>query len=115
MYADHPDAWLYSWYSFLLSSQYETLLRGNDLDSVVSAYRQDDTKSARTNASIAKELFDFISSRPNGEPWDVLLFDIEKFYDTLHPRLLKQAWCKTLGCRNLPDDHYAIYKSIMDY
>ena len=80
---------------------------------MVSAYRRNDDKI--NNAVVAKELFDFVTERNPSESWEVLLFDVEKFYDTLHPRLLKAAWAKTIGERSLPIDHFAVYKSIVEY
>jgi hypothetical protein len=83
------------------------------LSEVVSAYRRNDEKI--NNAIVAKDLFDFISTRNPSESWEVLLFDVEKFYDTLHPKLLKTAWAKAIDKPSLPVDHFAVYKSIVDY
>lgn len=113
MYADHLDSLIYSWYSFLLSHYYEKKLSEYELTQVVSAYRRDSKK--RTNVSIAKEMFDFISTCPPDKNWDVLLFDVEKFYDTLDPVLLKKRWASLFSDYKLSEDQYSVFRSVTEY
>ncbi len=45
----------------------------------------------------------------------VLVSDIRQFFDRLDHARLKQAWAALLGERQLPPDHYAIYRSLTRY
>jgi hypothetical protein len=73
---------------------------------VVTAFRPD---SGKCNIHFAKEAFDWI--RDNGE-CTALAFDIKSFFDTLDHRVLKRQWAAALGRAQLPDDHYAVFKSL---
>lgn len=60
-------------------------------------------------------MFDFLEEQDVVKKYRVMLFDVKKFYDTLDPKILKKMWCYVLDVVSLPDDHFAVYKSIIDY
>ena len=105
-YSCHKDATIYAYYGSLLSQAYEKLLASRGLSAVVTAFRPD---SGKCNIDFAKDAFDWI--RANGE-CTALAFDIKSFFDTLDHRVLKRQWVAVIGKPNLPDDHYAIFKSL---
>jgi len=107
-YAAHADAAIYSYYSHLLSVRYEAELDRRGLTEVVSAFRSD----RGTNIHIAKEVFDFCKQN---RPCVALALDIKGFFDNLNHAVLKQAWKDLIGEQRLPDDHYAVYRSLTRY
>ena len=119
LYASHKDSLLYSWYAFVLASLYEKVLADSGLGDIVAAYRKDRT-SKRSNITTAYDFFSEIKKREE-DGCSVLLFDVEKFYDTLDPDILKECWLNTLNANTeeklaeLPLDHYNVYKSIVKY
>lgn len=104
-YAAHFDALVYSWYSCLISFQYEQYLKKEGLGDSVIAYR----KLGRSNIDFAKEVFEFVASK---DKCAVVAFDIKGFYDNLDPRILKMFWSKILGGKELPLDHYKVFRSV---
>ena len=116
LYATHIDAHIYSYYTKLLSEKYEIYLNENlEISNSISAYRQIrtlcDTKY-KNNVHFAKDIFDEIRARQNCV---ALSFDIENFFPTLNHTLLKSIWCKMLGCKALPKDHYNIFKAVTNF
>jgi len=107
-YASHKDAAIYAWYSHRLSEKYEDELSLRGLKDVVSAFRSDQG----TNIHIARDVFQFVRAN---RPCVTLALDIEGFFDNLDHAVLKRAWCHLLGETNLPDDHYAVYRSLTRY
>lgn len=113
MYADHMDTLIYSWYGYILAAWYESKLVDLWIQDCVVAYRNDNSR--RTNSSIAKDMFGFLRWQDTTKKYRVMLFDVKKFYDTLDPKILKKMWCYVLDVTSLPDDHFAVYKSIINY
>jgi Reverse transcriptase (RNA-dependent DNA polymerase) len=117
-YASHFDSQVYSYYAKeILGKLYEKLLLDEPkLSKCISAYRFIETypnsQRGKSNIHFAKEVFDFIKEQRNCV---ALLFDIEKFFDSLDHTHLKKCWCDLLQKSQLPDDHYNIYKSITDF
>lgn len=107
-YASHVDSHIYAYYASLLSKQYESKLVITDANSSVIAFRQ----LGKSNADFAKSAFDAISRK---SPCVVLAYDISGFFDNLDHRLIKKSWCDLLGVPRLPDDYFAIYKSITNH
>ena len=60
-------------------------------------------------------MFDFVRLQDPDKNYIILLFDIQKFYDTLDPGILKKMWCSLFRGYNLPEDHFAVYRSVVDY
>jgi len=113
-YASHKDAFIFSWYGFLLNSIYEQRIKQLGIDSNVIAYRTD---LHRNNIHFAKEVFDFVGAKGDCA---VLCFDIEKFFDTLDHKILKSAWRDllvgtSLDNGGLPEDHYAVLKAATNF
>lgn len=108
-YAAHKDAAIYAAYGYILSQKYELEIQKRGLNSVVTAFR---TSNNRCNIDFAKESFDWISS--NG-PCTALAFDVENFFGTLDHNILKNAWLEILETNRLPDDHFAVYRSLTKY
>jgi hypothetical protein len=105
-YSAHRDAAIYAYYGLRLSNAYEQLLTTKGLTSNVTAFRPD---SGKCNIDFAKEAFEWIR---NFGPCTALAFDIKSFFDTLDHLHLKRHWAAVLGLSKLPDDHYAVYKSL---
>ena len=105
-YSAHKDAAVYAYYGSVLTQAYEKVLADRGLSEVVTAFRPD---SGKCNIHFAREVFHWI--RAKGE-CTALAFDIKSFFDRLDHRLLKRRWAFVLGLPSLPEDHYAVYKSL---
>jgi hypothetical protein len=105
-YASHQDALIYSWYSYNLHDLLEDKILKLGLGTHVLAYRSIEQKC---NIHFAKDAFDFIQSQ---KACVAIAFDVKSFFDTLNHTILKQAWCELLKVDRLPDDHFAIFKSM---
>lgn len=116
LYATHIDAHIYSYYTQLLSVEYEKYLQKNlHVSNSISAYRQIRTlceTKFKNNVHFAKDVFDEIKKRRNCV---ALCFDIENFFPSLDHKLLKLIWAKMLECKSLPKDHYNIYKAVTKF
>lgn len=107
-YACHRDSHIYSYYSYLLSKAYEKRLVAKPFSECVLAYR----KLGKSNIDFANEAFFEISKRA---PCVVLGFDIEKYFDRIDHKRLKEGWSECLGLKRLPVDHYAVYRSLAKF
>lgn len=107
-YAAHHDALFYSWYGFQLESLLEPRLQTAGVTDCVLAYRT----QGRNNLHFAKDVFDYMAIQSSCV---ALAFDVTKFFDTLDHRLLKQAWVDLLQERELPPDHYTIFKAVTHF
>lgn len=107
-FASHIDSHIYSYYSRILQENYEFRLRGEGINDSVLAYRS----LAKTNVHYARDAFEAIRRLA---PCTVLTMDLEQFFDSLDHKILKIQWQLTLGVNYLPDDHYAVYKSITNF
>lgn len=107
-YASHYDSLVYSWYTNQLEFFYEQRLKDAGLNENVIAYR----KLGKSNIDFALEVFEFIKNSPCSA---TLSLDIKGFYDNLDFNLIKKAWKNNLNLNDLPEDHYAVFKSITKY
>jgi hypothetical protein len=107
-YAAHLDSHIYSYYGFLLGQRYEKRLAELNIGDVVLAFRS----LGKSNIEFADQVFRQIQKR--GE-CSVLALDLSQFFDRIDHQLLKQRWIALLGESKLPDDHFAIYKSLTRY
>ncbi|MBC3809261.1 group II intron reverse transcriptase domain-containing protein [Undibacterium seohonense] len=107
-YASHVDSHIYAYYSLQLSKQYEAAIDKYGLNECVIAFRS----LGKSNIQFAAEAFDEVKKRKNCH---VLCLDITGFFDNLDHQLLKSAWARLLQLAQLPDDHYAIFKSLTRY
>ena len=118
-YASHLDAQIYSYYADELRKKYEVILQDEGLENTVTAYRRipvedDDTDRNKCNIDFAKEVFDFIKNF-EADKFCVLALDIEGFFDSLDHKILRRKWYESLGKHTLPEDHYRIYRSLVNY
>lgn len=109
-YAAHLDSHIFSYYTYLLNLKYDQMLstQYNHLQNSILAFR----KLGKSNIEFAKIAFDKI--RELGD-CSVLALDITGFFDNLDHQILKHSWCNVLGTKQLPDDHYAVYKAITKF
>lgn len=120
-FANHLDSNVFSFFSSLLSKEYEGFVLKNDLDGAVTAYRQIPIDKAnlnsrnRCNIDFANDVFDKIKSfAPNHLA--VFILDISSFFDNLNHQILKKNWIKVIGSgKNLPKSHYNIFKNITKF
>lgn len=108
-YAAHVDRCIYQYYNFLLNTLYNERVKKDGTDFVAVAYRTDLRKN---NIHFSKMAFDYIRSH---SPCYVMIGDFTGFFDNLDHQYLKKQWCSLLGVSKLPDDHYAVFKSVTRY
>ena len=108
-YSSHIDRCIYQYYSRLLNDLYINYVNRRNIASVAVAYRTD---LHMNNIDIAKRAIDFIRE---SERCYVMIGDFTQFFDKLDHANIKSKWCKLLGTDQLPNDHYAVYKSITKY
>ncbi len=117
-YATHVDANIYAYYAreILLKKYIEFLKKTPQLSDCITAYRfipvEKNSDKGKSSTHFAKEVFEYIEAK--GECC-VLTFDIKSFFDHISHKQLKKMWCKVLGKKTLPKDHYNIYKSITNF
>ena len=109
-FAAHLDTYLYSFYSYILNKKYQEYIHQIGVAESVLAYRND--LGGRCNIQFAKEVFDFIKSKGR---CCALTLDIKGYFDSIDHILLKEKWCKVVGEKKLPEDEYAIYRSLTKY
>lgn len=107
-YASHSDSHILSYYCHQLSSLYEARLTSQNLSDNVLAFRS----LAKSNINFAGEAFAEIRQRGN---CDAVALDITKFFDTLDHKILKECWLALLDKKQLPNDHYAVYRAITKF
>lgn len=108
-YAAHIDRCIYQYYGFLLNEIYNQRVRSEQIQDVPVAYRTDLHKN---NIHFAKRAFNFIKNQNSAV---IMIGDFTKFFDKLDHGYLKQQWCSLLNVKQLPADHYAVFKNITKY
>lgn len=111
-YAAHVDSHIYSYYCHLLTPLYEEQLKKHGLHDSILAFR----KLGKNNVQFAYKAFNdvkFLAERFNG--CTAIGFDITGFFDNLDHELLKKSWQQLINKDQLPEDHYAVYKSLTKY
>ena len=107
-YPSHKDGYIFSYYKSLLEPEYEKWLESNGLDECVTTFR----KPGKSNVKLAKEAFDFIEKNRGCQ---ILVADIESFFQKIDHKILKDIWARFLNNSRLPEDHYAVYKAVTRY
>lgn len=107
-YAAHSDSLVFSYYCGLLTERYEAEIKERGLSDAVLAFRS----LGKSNIEFAKDAFDEIRSR--GDCVAVAL-DVTKFFDTIDHAILKERWKTLLGVRELPIDHFAVFRALTRY
>ena len=108
-YCSHIDRCIFQRYAFLADRQYNKKVDGTLIDDCAIAYR---TNKGRDNVFYAKKVFDFIKSCRNCL---VLVTDFKDFFDGIEHRRLKCALRELMGIPTLPNDWYAVFKSVTCY
>ncbi|MBC5838651.1 reverse transcriptase domain-containing protein [Flavobacterium muglaense] len=120
-YASHMDSLVFGYYADIIKEGYEKLLGKEPLqDQAVIAYRKIETfkgsEKGKSNIHFAKECFDEIKERTkNGAEVSVLAIDLKSFFSTLDHKILKEQWCRVLNEKELPKDHYRVFKACTDF
>ena len=109
-YPAHIDSVIYQHYSYILNAAYNQYVKANGIDSCVLAYRTN--KRGRCNIHFAKEAIDFIKLQ---EEAYIVVGDFKDFFPLIDHAHLKTNLCKLLGCKNLPEDLYAIFKNVTKF
>lgn len=116
-FPSHFDSIIYSYYSHLLTVAYEKYLEDKPYGTAAVAYRKipigNGKGGNKSNIEFAYEAFDFLDKNKNRK-LSVIVADVTSFFDNLDHRLLHKQWKRVLDTDNLPDDHYAIYKNLVD-
>lgn len=107
-YAAHVDSHIYSYYCEQLNQAYENHLAEMEWSSAILAFRA----LGKSNIEFARDAFLDIAER---ESCCVIAIDIKGFFDNLDHAHLKNAWQALLGSNQLPDDHYAVYRSLTKF
>ncbi len=107
-YAAHFDAYIYSYYSTLLTARYEIKARKWGIYDNVLAYLE----KGASNIEFAHEVFEHIKKKGQCV---ALAFDVSSFFDGLDHEHLKKMWGRVINRPKLPDDHFKVYKSLTDY
>jgi len=113
-YASRRDAYIYSYYRYLLREPYEATLGAHGLDDNVIAYRKLTTADGKgkSNIDFALDAFDVIRRFGNAA---VVTLDISAFFESIDHDLLRKKWCAILGVTDLPPDHEAVFRAITRY
>ena len=120
-YASHLDSLIYSYYSSLISAEYEKSLDNYNLQDVVTAYRSIPKNSAnpigpnKCNIDFANDVFNYIRNYDSSE-FCVITFDISSFFDELDHSILLKNLIEIIGVEGkLTGDYFNIFKSITRY
>lgn len=114
----HLDGNIYAYYCKILDQYYENFLSENNLKDTVLAFRKvqkldnDGRKYSLCNIHFARDVFEYIK---NKQDCTVICLDISGFFDNLDHVVLKDMWCKAIGEKLLPLDHFKVYKSLTQY
>lgn len=104
-YASHKDAALFEYYARLISGPYEEMLDSLGLGTSVTAFR----KLGKSNVDLACEAFRWIEEHT---PCVALAYDVKGFFPSLNHSVLRDAWMRLIGVQRLPDDQFAVFRSI---
>lgn len=108
-YASHIDRCIYQYYAYILNNMYNESVNKLNIDECAIAYRDNKRKS---NIHFAKEVFDFIKQAQNVY---IIVGDFKGFFDNLDHDYLKEQLCKLMNVEKLPNDVYAIFKSMTKF
>ena len=107
-YAAHVDSHIYSYYAFELSKLYEEQLHHKEIEHCVLAFRE----LGKSNIEFALDAFNEIKSMEN---CTAIALDISGFFDNIDHEILKKSWSGLIGGLSLPQDHYAVFKSLTKF
>ncbi|WP_312975211.1 antiviral reverse transcriptase Drt2 [Stutzerimonas nitrititolerans] len=107
-YAAHVDSHIYSYYCEQLNQAYENHLAKVHWSPAVLAF----STLGKSNIDFARDAFVDIATR---DSCCVIAIDIKGFFDNLDHAHLKSSWQALLGASQLPDDHYAVFRSLTKF
>lgn len=117
-FPSHLDSIVYSYYASLLATAYDKYLEDKAYGHVSVAYRKipirKGKKGNKSNIEFAYEAFKFIEDNKDRK-LSVIVADVTSFFDNLNHRIIHRQWKRVLNLNNLPDDHYTIYKNLVNY
>lgn len=106
MYSSHIDRYIYEYYAYQLNKRYNHRLKELGINQCAIAYR---TGMHKNNIHFASDAFSCIRKK---QDCLIIIGDFTKYFDHLDHTYLKQSICNLLNVDRLPDDHYAVFKSI---
>lgn len=109
MYSCHMDRYIYEYYAYLLNSKYNERVKKDGTNKSIIAYRNNLHKN---NVHFAKEVFDAIKRKKDAY---IIIGDFTKYFDNMLHDHLKKMICSLLCIDFLPDDLYAVFRSITKY
>lgn len=116
-YMSHLDSIIYAYYNFLLSNKYEEFLSDKPYSPSIVAYRKipihNDCKNNKCNIEFAFDAFNYVHCNKDKQ-LSIIITDITSFFDNLNHRILHSQWKRVIGTNNLPEDHYAIFKNLIN-
>ncbi len=116
-FPSHLDSIIYSYYNHQLTKAYEEYLADKPYGSVAIAYRKiakgEFKHGNKSNIEFAQEAFDFIIKNKHRK-LSIIIADVTSFFDNLDHRILHKQWKRVLKKESMPDDHYSIYKNLVD-
>lgn len=107
MYSSHIDRYIYEYYSFLINKKYNIFANNFGINNCAVAYRTN--HHGKNNIHYAKDAFDFIRKKQHAL---IVIGDFTKYFDCIDHRYLKNQLCKVLAVDSLPEDYYAVFRSI---
>lgn len=117
-FSNHLDSNVFSYYSEIISSDYESEIGALGLKSCITAYRkiklnpENEKSRNKCNIDFAQDIFQFIKARKE-ENLVAITFDIKSFFDNLDHSLLKKYWKRVIKSNaDLPKDHYNVFRNI---
>ncbi|WP_288410468.1 antiviral reverse transcriptase Drt2 [uncultured Sphingomonas sp.] len=108
MFASHRDSCILSKYSAELVTRLDDWYAANGLDDTVIAYRS----LGKSNYHFARRVEDFVRAHPS---LTVMCFDVTGFFDNLDHKKLKERLKWVLGCDELADDWFAVFRTVTRY
>ena len=108
-YSAHIDRCIYQYYAYLINEKYNMRAELDGINECAVAYRNNLHKN---NVDFANRAYEFIMK--NKECY-IIVGDFKEFFNSLNHEYLKERLCDLLGCAQLSDDYYAVFKSITKY
>lgn len=113
-FASHFDSYIYAYYSFALTEEYQSYLRDKDFKNCILAYRTD--LGGLCNIQFAKEAFNRVNDHIHRRGrCTAIALDITGYFDNIDHGILKEKWCKILSVNELPIDQYKVFRSLTKY
>lgn len=108
-YSAHLDRCIYQRYGFILNQYYNRFAAEHELDGTAIAYRDNLHKPP---AYFAVKAFKTIQELGS---CFVMVGDFTGFFDHIDHKYLKRRLCQLLEVQGLPDDLYAVFKSLTKF